>query len=143
MSENKEFKCKECGSCCAGVLPLSNEEIEKIKKYIKENNIKANNSNNIFSKNFQDICPFLNKDNKCNIYEVRPEICRWFRCDIRGKNTTYFRHLGKRFVNILLEFYPNEYCCNPPDLTKLNKKYGEEKRRIKNNNSYANNFINH
>lgn len=34
--------------------------------------------NNIVPLTHNDKCPFLNKNNRCNIYKQRPEICRVF-----------------------------------------------------------------
>ena len=80
----KDGKCSNCGQCCSDFLPISAEEIKKIKTYIRRNNIKE-------QKHFIPaavppaldlICPFRdNANRKCVIYEVRPAICRDFRCD--------------------------------------------------------------
>lgn len=61
-------KCTNCGQCC-GVIPATEAEIEEIKRYIKEHDIKARK---------QGItCPFRNeKEKKCDIYPARPVICR-------------------------------------------------------------------
>ena len=72
-------KCSRCGECCTPFIPITNKEYEKIKKYIKENDIECENQidgNNVYIK-----CCFYNrKEKKCNIYEVRPEVCRRFKC---------------------------------------------------------------
>ena len=52
-------KCNQCGKCCANVLMLSKKEIDKIKKYIKKNNISVINRNNVFLEADVNICPFL------------------------------------------------------------------------------------
>ena len=36
----KDGKCSSCGQCCSNLLPLSNNEIRKIKEYIKKHGIK-------------------------------------------------------------------------------------------------------
>lgn len=33
-------KCTECGQCCSNLLPMTDDEISVIKKYIKKNGIK-------------------------------------------------------------------------------------------------------
>lgn len=72
-------KCSRCGECCTPFIPITNKEYKIIKKYIKENNIQCENQadgNNVYI-----TCCFYNrKERKCNIYEVRPEVCRRFRC---------------------------------------------------------------
>lgn len=71
--------CSKCGNCCTNFLPVTKKEVSKIKQYVNDNNIKAENrkiGNNIIMQ-----CPFLNqKTKKCSIYEVRPFVCRDFLC---------------------------------------------------------------
>lgn len=80
----KNGKCSSCGSCCSGILPLSQKEIQEIHKYIKKNNIKQqHNPIAILSpKGIDGTCPFRNEtEKKCMIYEIRPMICRVFQCN--------------------------------------------------------------
>lgn len=71
-------KCIGCGQCCSDILHLSEQEIEKIDNYIKNRNIKPNK----YRGDLNTICPFRNETLKiCMIYEVRPDICRVFKCD--------------------------------------------------------------
>lgn len=37
-------------------------------------------------------CPFLSDSKKCVIYEVRPEICRHFKCDHNLEAAIYSRN---------------------------------------------------
>lgn len=81
----KNGKCSNCGNCCTELIPLTKTEVRLIKAYIKEKNIKPF-SDILFSTNGQYsvnlMCPFRNFDtNRCMIYEVRPKICRKFKCD--------------------------------------------------------------
>lgn len=82
-------KCpNNCHECCSDILPLSTTEITTIKKYIKKHKIQQ--QKHILplpSKAIDLICPFcdINTDKGCTIYEVRPKICRVFKCDWRGK----------------------------------------------------------
>lgn len=85
MSKNEisdnyiDGKCSRCGECCTPFIPITNKEYKTIKKYIKENNIQCENQvdgNDVYIK-----CCFYNrKEKKCNIYKVRPEVCKRFRC---------------------------------------------------------------
>ena len=77
-----ENKCSKCGECCGDILPLTNEDITRIQNYIKENNVMIKNQ----KKTIQRMCPFLEKtkENKCKIYNIRPEICKLYSC-----RTTY------------------------------------------------------
>lgn len=74
-------KCSNCGQCCSDFLPVSESEIIRIKKYIKQKGIKESKHIPIISNTMDFTCPFRDNENKkCLIYEVRPEICRRFIC---------------------------------------------------------------
>lgn len=81
----KGGKCTGCGACCSALLPVSGKEIKEIKRYIKRNRIKEQRHNYPVNNLGSDLtCPFLNDSkptNKCEIYPVRPEICRSFICN--------------------------------------------------------------
>lgn len=72
-------KCVSCGNCCTALLPITKEEIKAIKRYIRRKHIKIVKNSNV---DLDLTCPFRNNtEKKCNIYEVRPTICRDFKCD--------------------------------------------------------------
>jgi len=123
-------ECAEgCGKCCSALLILNDSEIAKIKKYLKTHpEVKMNNVNTALKTNFEDVCPFLDENKKCQIYEVRPEICRRFICN-KYMNPDYkpMNHKGKRIVNMTTTFM-DTICYNAPDLKKLNKMYEEKKK---------------
>lgn len=74
-------KCSNCGECCSNFLPVSDEEIRLIKKYVKKHNIVHCSHTLAVSNEIDAICPFRDDVNKkCTIYKVRPEICRNFIC---------------------------------------------------------------
>ena len=65
------FKCREkCGECCGPVMWSLAEEIV-IRDYLKKRGLEYRKSKSLLDK-----CPYLTKDKKCEIYEVRPLICR-------------------------------------------------------------------
>ncbi|MCD8398255.1 MAG: YkgJ family cysteine cluster protein, partial [Lachnospiraceae bacterium] len=78
-------ECCQCGECCGNYLPLSKKEIRAIHQYIKANDIKECNNMVPLSEVLFDLtCPFLDtrkSNEKCRIYEVRPEICKVFACN--------------------------------------------------------------
>lgn len=79
-------KCSECGSCCSNILVLNDKEIRNIHKYIKRHHIEERVTKGVPSAypSIDMTCPFLDTSkeiHKCNIYEVRPEICRVFLCN--------------------------------------------------------------
>ena len=132
---NSDFTCNQCGKCCSSFLLVSQKEIARIKNYIGKNKIQCVNRNNITTEKFIDVCPFLNENHTCNIYEVRPEVCRWFRCDLSKEgNKHYLNHRDKEIVNMLTTFYPHAYCPEFSDLEKLKlekmkRDYNEQKIR--------------
>lgn len=73
-------ECTRCGECCAACLPITRKEEKRIKEYVKQNNIEPE-----FFQTEKDInlnCCFYDRTNKiCKIYEVRPSICRSFKCN--------------------------------------------------------------
>lgn len=108
-------KCSNCGSCCTCNLALTEQEVAIIKRYIKQHNIKPKKT--IFPTNepvLDMTCPFLDetvKTHKCQIYEVRPTICRWFKCDKPKDYTELIRNQdfmknAKHYPNINKVFYP-------------------------------------
>lgn len=125
MNNSKDYtvngKCPEhCGKCCSSILPISKAEAREIKKYIKENDIKPVVRNSVLDSNYKDICPFLNEEMKCNIYSVRPEICRSFMCNGQSKS---FNYGNKEIVNFLMEFFPGAYKGKIPNVEQINKLY--------------------
>lgn len=84
------FKCKKCGQCCSNYLPLTTEEIKRLKKLAKKEN------KPIYLKDWKDCCPFLNSKMQCDIYKDRPIICQEYNC-YNFENHTY----SKRFMQIL------------------------------------------
>lgn len=75
-------ECSRCGECCGAVpMPFTKKEAKRMANYIIEHNIipepLEQDGDNIYLR-----CCFYNKTTKsCNIYPVRPEMCRVFRCD--------------------------------------------------------------
>ena len=74
--------CSQCGQCCGDILPLSQKEIDQIRRYVRKNGIKAEvHCPPTVAPVADYTCPFRNEMlKKCNIYEIRPLICRDFIC---------------------------------------------------------------
>ena len=85
--------CVSCGSCCSSILPMTMEEVARIKKYIAKHDIKEQKAPAVLAKpTFNMYCPFMRMDvakDRCTIYPVRPEICREFKCDKARKGEQY------------------------------------------------------
>ena len=90
-------ECIGCGECCSDFLPVSREDINRIRRYIKQHNVKERHNNVLFSSALDVTCPFRdNANRKCTIYSVRPAICREFKCDYTperiSENKDFFHH---------------------------------------------------
>lgn len=81
----KDGKCSGCGKCCSANLPLTDGEIDRIKKYIKRKGIQKHRHIVPTKTVTVDMtCPFLmdeKENDRCAIYPVRPLICRTFCCN--------------------------------------------------------------
>lgn len=75
-------KCSGCGECCTDLLPLSDAEVKRIRQYVQEHNLKEHRHVVFWDKKAIDLtCPFRNnKTKQCDVYSVRPQICREFIC---------------------------------------------------------------
>ena len=86
-------ECSNCGQCCGDILHLSKNEIKRIDEYLKKHKIDAYERNILVD--YDNTCPFRdNKNKKCKIYEVRPDICRVFKCDKTPKEVYINRELN-------------------------------------------------
>lgn len=74
----KDGKCSKCGNCCTALLPITKEELKALQRYVKRHHIHIVRHEG----GFDLTCPFRNDElGICMCYEVRPQICRDFRCD--------------------------------------------------------------
>lgn len=125
MSEDYTIngKCPEvCGKCCTAILPLSDHEINKIKKYIKRNNIECHQIEN--ESDYEKICPFLDDNMSCKIYVHRPEVCSYFMCN---GSKSGFHHRDKKIIDMYTEFYPEIHVGDVIKINKLNDIYQQTK----------------
>lgn len=78
----EEIDCLSCANCCKTTGPLYTEkDIERISKHLRmkpadfeEKFLRIDEDNDKVLQNLP--CFFLNEDNTCSIYEVRPKACR-------------------------------------------------------------------
>ncbi|MFW5912437.1 MAG: YkgJ family cysteine cluster protein [Candidatus Hadarchaeota archaeon] len=73
--------CRRCGNCCRD-LPcrIQESEILKISNLLDIEPDKFRDEYVVENKEvlyLETPCPFLREDNTCEVYEARPEICRW------------------------------------------------------------------
>ena len=101
--------CRGCGECCSTLLPVSDTELKRIRRYVKSNHIKTQPVSNVYAQPMLDLtCPFLRKDvskNRCMVYPVRPDICARFKCSNPKDGKWYDGDISdKRLVNMREEF---------------------------------------
>lgn len=82
--------CSKCGECCTNFLPVSQQEVDVIQKYVISNNIKPQMQMLVMQNRLT--CPYYD-GKKCLIYEVRPLICKEFYCYKRAT-----AEIGKKFM---------------------------------------------
>jgi len=71
-SQIPKSKCPpNCGQCCGILLP-SMAELTNIRDWCKKHNIEFVDFHMMVGLD----CPYLEKDKRCRIYEVRPFLCR-------------------------------------------------------------------
>lgn len=105
----QDGKCSGCGNCCSNCLPLTAGEIKTIKAYISRHNIKPENHCRPGENDIDWICPFRDEvHRRCNIYEARPAICQFFRCDMKFDASAIKRRTKgqRKFVDVRMTFYP-------------------------------------
>lgn len=103
-------RCSSCGNCCSDLLPMSENEVNRIKNYIKKHGIKEQRHNAMVG--IDITCPFRDEANrKCLIYAIRPAICRQFMCNHTKEdimNAKFDFHKKFNIVFMRATFYNNE-----------------------------------
>ncbi len=106
-------KCSKCGACCSNFLPMTEEEVRTIHKYLKSHPLKEQRHNVL--NGIDATCPFRSDEQqKCLIYEQRPSICRAFMCNHtmqQIQNNKAIHYLAcTRVVDMRLEYFNNTEC---------------------------------
>ena len=74
--------CKRCGFCCRSCnAMISKQDIEMLCKYLQcsfEEFYEKYMDKNTRIPYLKLPCPFLNKDNDCDVYPARPKVCKEF-----------------------------------------------------------------
>lgn len=78
----KKVKCHRCGFCCKSCnVMLSKQDIDLLCRYLRcshEELYEKYMDKNARIPYLKLPCPFLNKDNECDVYPVRPKSCKEF-----------------------------------------------------------------
>ncbi len=93
---NEKNRCTRCGKCCTDFAFISDGEIAMIKPYLRAHpEVKEHWAKPINGK-IAILCPFYNQEErKCDIYKVRPKICKLFKCN-RGEG--FLIEMKKQFT---------------------------------------------
>lgn len=85
--------CSKCGNCCGVVLPMDQEDADRIQEYVVKNKIFPQKHTMIMTQKLQ--CPYYtgNREKGCAIYEARPKICRFFKCDLKGMSIEQLKEM--------------------------------------------------
>ena len=79
-----EIDCLQCGNCCKTTPPIfTRKDVKRIAKYLNTTPKAFERAYTIEDVDGQLVgirvpCTFLNEDNTCSIYEVRPLACRTY-----------------------------------------------------------------
>jgi len=76
----KDGVCSRCTACCTDFIPLTFQEVYEIREFMKTHPVERTIRQDRATGDIVMSCPFLNGDGDCQIYEVRPGICRSFLC---------------------------------------------------------------
>ncbi len=90
-------KCSKCGECCSPFLPICQDELNIIQKYIIDNNIKPQTQVMVMQNRLA--CPYYD-GKKCLIYEVRPLICKEFYCNKKMDMEMASKFQGKKYIPV-------------------------------------------
>ncbi len=78
----KKVKCKKCGWCCkAQNAMLTQDDVRRLCihfKYSYEELYEKYLDNNLKIPYLKSPCPFLNEENRCTIYHIRPKVCKTY-----------------------------------------------------------------
>ena len=79
------FEClKNCGLCC-GPVPIKKEIYEKNKGKARPHAMTDLGSHILALQGSTAKCAFLTEENRCSIYDERPDVCRLFGCSEEAK----------------------------------------------------------
>ena len=88
-------KCTKCGECCGNILPIDQEDADRIIDYVIKHQIFPQRQILFMCQKLQ--CPYFTgkKDGGCSIYEARPKICRYYQCNIKAISMEEFKTMSE------------------------------------------------
>lgn len=99
----RKIKCRvnECHAACCYNIPMDKGYFSAYRKKTARPIIRFEDAQygNVIAVTDEDWkknkCPFLNDECRCNIYDVRPSVCRKFGVDIEESKFLRCPHLGQ------------------------------------------------
>ena len=88
--------------------PVTKSDFDDIRWYTAHRGVSVFVEDGCWYVNFATRCNFLNSDNKCDIYETRPKICRNHdRSECEGPDGHYCLEIEFRHPREVEEYYTN------------------------------------
>ena len=96
---SRDYPCTSCGLCC--------KQLGKVLQYGSPNpKIQALIDTFPYKPNEDGVCPQLNSDNQCSVYETRPILCNIaLIADILGESTDSYYNKSISACNQLIKQY--------------------------------------
>lgn len=111
-------KCSKCGECCGIVLPIDQDDANKIQQYVIKHKIFPQRYLAIMRNKLQ--CPYYTgKKEGCSIYEARPKICKYFTCNRKS--------MTPKELETMKDVIPVDMWTFAETIEKDMKKYGINK----------------
>jgi Fe-S-cluster containining protein len=74
-----KLPCDKCGSRCCTLPAMNKLEFKKIKKHLPSGaRVTEHNGMYVLASRNSEKCPLLSKKGKCNVYHIRPSVCRLY-----------------------------------------------------------------
>ena len=106
-------------------LPLDQEDADRIQDFVFKNQIYPQKHMLVMRSKLQ--CPYYRGGEKgCSIYEARPKICRYYKCDKKGINIEEMKSM--------IKCIPVDMWAFALDVEKEMKKYAVNKKARKTTN---------
>jgi Fe-S-cluster containining protein len=109
-TDMKNPKCVNCNECCSIHTLISKKERIKIFRYLEANpelrDLVIARTEERFAVHINLKCPFSNDETKkCDIYNIRPEICREYHCTpkLKGPNINKLKKKHKIIIGDIFD----------------------------------------
>ena len=126
-------KCTGCGNCCSNILPMTDKEIEVIRRYIKKNHIKERKQCiEEMAELAQAINKFWRKQLKCGLFTV--EEIRNYGEGVSSlselKDTDGYKNLVEEMADVQITLWQLEYLLNADTSIIIQQKLDRQIERI-------------